>query len=755
MTLMGRTPPSPLPWDELRERAYRLYQGGDALAAEEICGQLLAENPRCAEAVYLLAVISLDRGRSQESYTRFSQAAQLAPDNAVFVNALGEAHEANGRSEDAAACFRQAIALRPGYERAHNNLGLFWHARGDFAAAGACFSEAIRLNPRYATAHNNLGAVLQAQGRFDAAVAHFQEAISARPDYAEAHFNTGTALEARGDLIGAAASFRVAIRIRPSYARAHAHLGHVLELCGRDYDALACYEAAVRLQPDSAEMQRRLGDLLVRKKDWPAALSALERAVALKPDDPDLFASLFWARQQVCDWRTYDAGLERLWADAEKRLAAGAATGVIPFQALTLPWPLPRLLAVARSHCDAWVIQNRKLGLSVEVSHPSVASRTGRLRVGYVSADYRDHPISHLLQGFFGRHDRERFEIFAYSFGLDDDSPYRRRITAECEHFVDVASFSYPDIARRIAADGIHILVDLTGHTGVNRLGSLAMRPGPIQVSFLGMLGTMGADFIDYLITDPIVTPPEFAPSFTEQFVTLPSSYIVAEPEAVASSAPVTRRAFGLPDDAFVYCSFNSAYKVEPRSFDVWMRILSRVPGSVLWLYSTGQVIEENLRREAGARGIAPERLVFAPLLPRREHIRRHQAADLFLDSLLYNAAATASLSFQAGLPVLTCKGDTFASRVGASLLTAVGLPELIARDPLDYERRAIELARNPANLRQLRESLAAAIKTSPLFDTPRFVHNLELAYEEMWEIHASGQSPRPIKVIDSSRVAF
>ena len=365
----------------------------------------------------------------------------------------------------------------------------------------------------------------------------------------------------------------------------------------------ACYEAAARLQPDSAETQRRLGDLLVRKKDWPAALSALERAVALRPDDPDLFASLFWARQQVCDWRSYDAGVERLWADAETRLAAGAATGVIPFQALTLPWPPVRLLAVARSHCDAWVLQNRKLGLSLEVSPSSARTRTGRLRVGYLSADYCDNPISHLLHGFFGRHDRERFEIFAYSFGLDDGSSYRRRIAAECEHFVDVASLSYSGIARRIAADGIHILVDLTGHTGLNRLGSIAMRPAPIQVSFLGMLGTMGADFIDYLITDPIVTPPEFAPNFTEQFVTMPFSYIIAEPETAAPSAPVTRRAFGLPDDGFVYCSFNSAYKVEPRSFDVWMRILARVPGSVLWLYATGQVVEDNLRREAGRAG--------------------------------------------------------------------------------------------------------------------------------------------------------
>ena len=215
-------------------------------------------------------------------------------------------------------------------------------------------------------------------------------------------------------------------------------------------------------------------------------------------------------------------------------MAAGATTAVIPFQALTLPWPLERLRAVARSHCDAWVLQNRKQGLSLAASHPSTRTRDGRLRIGYLSGDYCDHAISHLIHGFFGRHDRERFEIFAYSFGPDDGSPYRQRMIAECEHFVDVAPLSYPDIARRIAADGIHILVDLMGHTGVNRLGAIAMRPAPIQVSFLGMLGTTGADFIDYLITDSIVTPPEFAPAFTEQFVTLPSSYLIAEPEPVA-----------------------------------------------------------------------------------------------------------------------------------------------------------------------------------------------------------------------------
>ncbi len=342
--------------------------------------------------------------------------------------------------------------------------------------------------------------------------------------------------------------------------------------------------------------------------------------------------------------------------------------------------------------------------------------------------------------------------MFAYSFGPADDSVYRRRIIEGCEHFVDVAAQSVPDLARRIASDGIHVLVDLMGHTGVNRLGTLALRPAPVQVSFLGMLGTTGADFIEYLITDRTVTPPEFAADFTEKFVTLPHSYLIAEP-LEASELPAVedraalRRANGLPERGFVFCSFNSTYKLEPRVFGVWLRILAQVPDGVLWLYTAGPAFEDNLRREATARGVDPVRLVFARFVPRPDHLRRHRAADLFLDTLLYNAAATASLALQAGLPVLTCPGDTFASRVGASLLHAVGLPELVAADVADYERRAVELARDAGAMRQVRERLAERIPTAPLFDTARFVRNLERAYHAMWANYETGAGPGTITV--------
>ncbi len=733
----------------LRDEAYRRYQAGDLTTAERLCRQILQQVPAVPEAVYLLGVIALDVGQTQPAMELFQKTVQLAPDNAVFINALGEVYITLNKRNEALACFHQALALRPTYERGHNNLGRLQHSLGNLAEAHNSFAEAVRLNPRYAIAHNNLGAVLQAQAQFESAAACFSQALSIKPDYPEAHFNLGTILQLQGDPTGAAGQFQRAIELRPTYARAFVQLAQVQELLRQDYAALASYQEAARLQPDDAEIQQQLGNLLILKGDWAPALSALERSLAIQPERAEAFARLCCARQMICDWRNYDAEGERLWADATKALAAGHTPCVTPFQALTLPWSLERQLVIARSHCDAIVKRNRERGIERQRSHPP-RIHTDRIRIGYLSGDFYDHPISHLIQGLFGCHDRSCFEIFAYGFGKVDDSVYRQRIVAECEHFVDVSRLSIPALADRIAADGIHILVDLMGHTGINRMAAFALRPAPIQVNFLGMLGTIGADFIDYLITDPTVTPPEFEPYFVEKFATMPHSYLIAEPDLVVVNQKVDRRRYGLPETGFVFCSFNGAYKIEPQMFHVWMNILNRVPGSVLWLHSTGSIFEENLRREAKACGVASERLVFAEWMPRPDHKIRHCAADLFLDTLLYNAAATASLSLLMGLPVISCLGDTFGSRIGASLLKTVGLPELIATDLDHYQHLAVHLANNPDELKSYRDRLAENRLTSPLFDTPSFVRNLERAYRSMWESHVAGNPPAAFVVSDS-----
>lgn len=729
-----------------KDEAFRLYQAGNVAAAEQLCRELLRQEPPLAEAVYLLSVIAQDTGHLQSARNLLQRTVQLAPDNAVFVNALGEVELSLGNSATATECFQRAVHLRPGYERGHNNLGRVRHSAGDLDAARSSFAEAVRLNPRYAIAHNNLGAVLQAQGQHESAASCFRRAIAEKPDYPEAHFNLGTAIQTQGDPASAVTHFQRAIQLRPGYARAHFQLAQALELLRQDFAALAAYQQAVRLDPDNADHHQRLGDLLLVKGDCKEALVALERAVELQPDRPHSFARLCYGRQLACDWRTYQADCDRLWRDAEQALNQGKSTTLSPFQALTLPWSNERLFRIAKAHCAAAVSDLTERGFP-QRSWPKGCGKVDRIKIGYVSGDFYDHAISHLICGLFERHDRNRFEVFAYGFGKADQSVFRRRIIEGCEHFVDVSALSVPALADRITADEIHIVVDLMGHTGINRLSAIALKPAPIQVNFLGMLGTIGGDFIDYLITDPTVTSADFAPYFCEQFVTMPHCYLIAEPEAFFPAVPVDRTQYGLPATGFVFCSFNSAYKHEPRMFSTWMQILTQVPDSVLWLFSTGEAVDENLRREAGVRGVSPDRLVFASSMPRDQHLLRHRAADLFLDGLHYNAAATASLALQMALPVLSTKGQTFGSRIGASLLTTVGLPELIADDLDQYAAIAVRLAQNPDELASIRERLVGARKTSPLFDTPRFVRNLERAFQTMWDTYAAGNSPRPIVV--------
>jgi protein O-GlcNAc transferase len=767
------------PTEQTQARAWERYQAGDSVGAEAAARQLLAADPRNGSAWYLLGVVALDRSQLAHAVECLNNAVAAEPQRAEYLHALGEAyrlasntaqaiatletavrleprraasHNALGLAlldraehERAQAAFLRAIECDPGYQRAHLNLGRALQLRDDLDGAADCYAAALRIQPNYAIAHNNLGVVWTVRGKPKEAIACFREALRCAPDYPEAHFNLGTSLQGVGLDAEAAAHLQSAIRLRPTYAKAYFNLGRILETQRRDFNALHCYQEAVRLQPDDAEMQRRLGDLLVMKKDWPEAIAALERSCRLQPDDPNNLARLVHARQQICDWRTYETDVERLWSGVVESLAAGKPTPVVPMQALTLPWSRERLQIVAKSYCDDLARHRQQQAESIPFIHRPEAAP--RLRIGYLSGDIYDHPIAHLLCGLFGRHDRAEFEIFCYSFGPPDDSVYRRKIEAECEHFVNVVGISAVDLARRIHADGIHILVDLMGHTGVNRFATLAHKPAPIQVSFLGMLGTMGADFIDYLIADPIAAPPEFAADFTEKLVTMPHSYLIAEPTALPPGPVPDRTVYGLPPTGFVFCSFNNTYKFEPRMFRVWMRILEQTPGSVLWLFSSGAITEDNLRREAAAYGIDPARLIFAGFLPREQHLPRHLAADLFLDTTPYNAAATSSLALQCGLPVLTNLGETFSARVGASLLSAVGLPELIAADLAEYERTAIRLAHDPQESAELRARLLSARTTSPLFDTLRFARNLERAYRTMWTQFAEEGHPRAFEV--------
>lgn len=446
-----------------------------------------------------------------------------------------------------------------------------------------------------------------------------------------------------------------------------------------------------------------------------------------------------------CGWDEYDVVIERAIALIQQCLAEGKPAPIPPFKTIFLPFAPELMAAIARSHGQFLASGMAEVRQRLGFVYPKPVAE--RLRIGYVSADFRNHPTAHLIGGLFRAHDRDRFEVCIYVLCKDDGSDYYQRIKADADRFTDLTGMSNAEAATRINADGVHVLIDLMGYTACARPEIFALQPAPIQASYLGYPGALGASFTPYVIADPIILPAELRPYFTEQPVYLPECYQINDRGQEIAETGVRRAEQGLPEQGFVFCGFNQIQKLEPVMFKVWMRILARTPGSVLWLYTNDEEARERLRATATAHGISSERLIFANYLPKNQHLERLRLADLFLDTRLYNAHTTASDALWAGLPVLTCIGKTFPARVAASLLHAVGMPELITHSLEEYEELAVRLATQPANLAALREKLAYNRLRTPLFDTERFARHLEQAYEMMWERYAQGLSPAPLRV--------
>jgi len=483
------------------------------------------------------------------------------------------------------------------------------------------------------------------------------------------------------------------------------------------------------LKPNYPEAFYNMGNAWRELGKLEGAVAAYQKALQLRPDYAEAFSQLAYHRWRTCDWTDYEASQNRLLD-----LVRSGAARVPPFYLLSTAATPADQLACARQ----WLAP--LLPTAGEVFRHTPPKMRPRIRLGYLSGDFHEHATADLTAELFERHDRSRFEVVAYSYGRDDGSPMRRRLECAFDRFVDLAPLSHRDAAARIHQDGIDILVDLKGYTHHARPQIMARRPAPVQVNYLGYPATTGADFIDYIIVDSFVVPVDHQPFFTERLVHLPGCYQANNTRRDISATAPSRVDCGLPRDAFVFCSFNNSYKITPAFFDIWMRLLNAVRGSVLWLLAPNDLVSRNLRREAERRGVDPDRLVFAAIVPRPEHLARHRHADLFLDALPCNAHTTASDALWAGLPVLTCAGTTFASRVAGSLLTALGLPELIATSPSDYERMARELASQRQRLMTMRDALARHRDAGMLFDCARFTHQIEAAYSRMWESRCGGQ---------------
>jgi len=729
-------------------QALNLHRAGRLDEAEACCRQVLADTPHDFDALSLLGVLSLQTGRDATADEWLTRALQVDPNNAQAWSHQATALQRLGRGEQAIECSRRAVALRPGDARLHDQLGSALHAAGRAEEALHCFDRAIAVDATLARAHHHRGLALTALGRPGEAVMAHERACELVPQWAPARqalsnawHATGCQLQALGRLRPALAAIDRALAVEPGNARAHAQRGILLGQAQQHAAALISLDRAIALHATLAEAHLYRGHALRELSRFDESLAAFERACEIDPGLPFLRGARLVARMRVADWRDAATELAAV-ADAVRR----GEPACPPFQALGL-FDDPR---VQKEAARTWL---RARGLlqgpcaSPQATAPPAGLAQRRPRIGYFSADFNDHALAHLVTEFIECHDRSRIETFAFSYGPTTGDAMQQRIVAGVEHFIDVRARSGAEIAALARQHGIDVAVDMQGYTRQGRIEIFAARAAPIQVAFLSYVGTTALPEMDYLIADARVLTPAARGQLTERVAWMPDSFMPYDGRRIIGSEPGRRSTAGLPAEGFVFCCMNNLYKIQPGWFDVWMRILRRVPGSLLWLVGDTPTAQRHLQREAAQRDVDPGRLVFAPRVPLPQHMARFRLADLFLDTWPYNAHTTACDALFAGLPVLTCPGHGMAARVAGSLLHAIGLPELIAASPGHYEDLAVNLATQPAALHRLRHALRERRGTRPLFDAARFARHLEDAFEAMLARHRDGLPPDDIEV--------
>jgi predicted O-linked N-acetylglucosamine transferase (SPINDLY family) len=685
--------------------------------------------PAYAEAYCNRGDILRELSRLDEALADHNEAIFLNSDHALFHNSRGVTLQKMGRLHEALSSYSKTIALRPDYAEAHLNNGIVLTDLNRLEEALASFQSAVSLKPGFAEAYNNLSVALEKLKRFEEALTVYDKAVSLKPDYATAHYNRGSALKELKRYEEALASYGQTISLKPEYAEAYSNRGWILHKLMRFDEALANYDQAITLKPDSAQAYANSGGTLRRMERHREAASRYERALELDPNYPFAKGMLLHEKMFCAEWDN----IQTLIDEIDRDIISGKLS-VVPFAWQGISHSQRSLQLCAE-------IFNKERFPAEEKYFPQVKSNRERIRVGYLSGEFRDQATSHLLVGLIEQHDRSRFDIHILDNGWDDGSDIRKRIDKTESTFLNITHLQDRAAATIIQSSGIDILVNLNGYFGEERTAIFAQRPSPIQVNYLGFPGTLGADYIDYIVADRCVLPERHKQFYNEKVVYLPHCYQANDNKKRISDRTFTRAEFDLPEEAFVYCCFNNVYKITPDTFSAWMRILKKVEGGVLWLLDT-RAANENLKNAAASCGVEPNQIIFAPHLSLAEHLGRHRLADLFLDTLPYNAHTTASDALWAGLPVLTRIGETFAGRVAASLLTAAGLPELITDSSDAYEAMAIDLARSPGELQDIKTKLARNRLVSPLFDTGLFAKHIEAAYTAMYERYCADLQP-------------
>lgn len=724
--------------DALLQSALRFHQAGQLMDAARIYSDIIRSNPQHFEALYRLGLIHLQSGRFADAERLLTIAIRLQPQVPETYYVHGCSLQSLERHEDALKSFARALALKPDYVEVRNNRGVSLLALHRYEEALACFDKVLSVRPGVALVESNRAAALSGLDRHAEALEAAERAISGNPNVALSWYHKGAALTRLDRFQEALIAFDRAIALNPQYVDALTFRGIVLGMLDRHEEAVASFSAGLSLAPGNVDLLYNRGTSLLALKRFRDAIPDCESVLHVRSDFKYARGNLVCCRLHLCDWRDLEGEKDRIRATLHRGEPA-----LIPLHNAMISDDESDQLQCSR----IWT----------ELDCPASATPLWRgerydhdkIRIAYVSADFRTHAVASLMAGVFEQHDKTRFEVTAISLS-DLSDRMSERLERAFDRFVPVLGRDHGDVARLMRDMEIDIAVDLMGYTRGSRTPVFALRPAPIQVAHLGFPGTMGASYIDYIIADPIVAPSDRQALYAEKLVHLPHCYMPGDDKRAIAEAP-SRIDAGLPERGFVFCSFNNVAKITPTMFDVWMRLLKEVDGSVLWLSPADDIAVRNLRREAEARGVDAGRLVFASFVDGGErHLARLSLADLFLDTLPYNAHAGGSDALWAGVPIVTCKGTTFAGRVGASMLSAVGLPELIAASLVEYEALALKLARAPDLLAGVRAKLAHNRTKEPLFDTRRFTRNLEAAYIAMWQRHQRGEPPAYLSIEDT-----
>lgn len=708
----------------LYQQASQHHRAGEFLQAISLYQQVLLLQPDSADALHMIGVANYQRHEARQAIFYISQALALYPRHLDYLNNYGLALQADNQSEAALKCFQQAILLQPKDLEVQLNIGNLLFALNRFEEAAAYYRRVVRVFPqkedvRTALCHclTSLGNIAHDMGNFKQAEACFQEALVFNPNDPVLFYNLGNAQRELGKAAEAAKQYLKALALNANDADIYNNLGNV---------------------------QRELGEIDL-------AIESYQKALAI---DPKLFYAkvhLIHQKQHFCDWQNLQEEVNeiRQWVKTEPQAQ------ISPFAFLSMPGTT---VEEQKLCADNWVNNKYKalyaLGRQTDFYKAAPANlkkiQSKKIKIAYLSADFRLHPLAFLVSELFEMHDRTKFEIHGYSYGVDDKSSARARLVKAFDHFHDIRQLSEIEAAKKIFIQNIDILVDLTGFTQNSRSGIAALRPAPINLNWLGFAGTMGSfnngkdnnpPLFDYILSDIFITPPGASQHYAEELILLPNCYQPNDRKRPIGKKPFNRISCHLPEHAFVFCSFNQSFKITPDVFAVWMRLLSRHYNSVLWLLDCNPWAKQHLISEAAKNGVSAERLIFAPRLPVADHLARHALADLFLDTQPYNAHTTCSDALWMGLPVLTCSGNTFSSRVAGSLLKAAGLNELITYSLQEYENKAIYLASHPHLLIEMREKLLAEKTTSRLFDMAIFTKSLESAYHKIWQRHLKLQN--------------